>query len=97
MSRKQTKIKLTSDEKTKIRAMQIMSQTVKLLGAARDTLHAAANISHDGITTKQKEFIKKMIKEDGEFTLQIKKDVELINAFANGTQRNLIDRELKGY
>lgn len=88
-------VKLTTEEKTKIRAMQIMAQTIKLLGAARDTLHAAANISHDGLTDKQKSYIKKTIKEDGEFKMNIKKDVELINAFAQGALRNLMDREKK--
>lgn len=72
-----------------------MAQTVKLLSAVRDTPHAASNISHDGITPKQKAYIKKWIKEDGEFKLQIKNDIELINSFANGTKNNLMYRELK--
>lgn len=75
------------------RAFQIIAETARLLNSAKETLHTACNISRDGLTKQQKAYIKKSIKEDGEFKIKIKKDIELINAFGNGALRNLIDRE----
>lgn len=80
--------------KSEYRAFEVMAETTRLLNSAKETLHAAVNISRDGLTKTQKAYIKKFIKKDGEFTIKIKKDVELIEAFAHGTLRNLIDREL---
>jgi len=76
------------------RAYQVMIETTRLLNIAKEALHSAANISRDGLTKKQKAYIKKSIKEDAEFKMKIKKDVELIEALAHGALRNLIDREL---
>jgi len=87
--------KFTSEQKTKIRAIEVVSQIERLLGAAQDILHATVNISYDGLTKKQNSYIRKMIKEDGELKLKIKKHIELINAFAHGTQNNLMDKEPK--
>lgn len=93
MTTKKSKEKTMSN--SEYRAFQVMAETTRLLKSAKETLHAAANISRDGLTPKQTSYIKKMIKEDGEFTIQIKKDVKLIEAFSHSVQRNLIDRKVK--
>jgi RNA-binding protein YhbY len=80
--------------KSEYRAFQVMAETTRLLNSAKETLHAAVNISRDGLTKQQRAYIKKSIKEDGEFKIEIKRNVELIGAFAHGALRNLIDREL---
>lgn len=90
MPRKSTKKRMTEAE---IKAVQVIYTTKRLLESAQKILLTASIISRDGLSKKQKEYIKSEIKKDGEFKIDIKNDVKVIESCAKNTLRNLIDRE----
>ena len=91
MPRKSAKKELNASE---MQALNVMINTKRLLESAKTILMAASIMSRDGLSKRQREYIKSEIKKDGEFKINIKKDIELIEACAKNTQRNLMDREI---